>query len=33
MSFLVVTVVICGVFVAGCVLAYLVWRIGVHKIL
>ena len=33
MSFLVVTVVICGVFVVGCVLAYLVWRIGVNKTL
>lgn len=33
MSFLVVTVVIFGVFVVGCVIAYLVWRIGVNSLL
>lgn len=33
MSFLVITVVILAVFVAGCLLAYLIWRIGVRKLL
>ena len=33
MSFLVVTVVIFAVFVAGCLVAYLVWRIGVRNLL
>lgn len=33
MSFLVVTVIIFAVFVAGCLIAYLIWRIGVRKLL
>ena len=33
MSFLVVTVIIFAVFVVGCLIAYLIWRIGVRKLL
>ena len=33
MGFLVVTVIVVSIFVLGCLLGYLIWRIGMHKYL